>query len=280
MLDEITLIPAYLRFPGGHSDDSATTTALRAKFAFRRPFNVAAVGNCDNTSLVSDQILEGDISLFGENRGQTWGSVFVPDPQQLLFDDRHYPIGAIQNVEQIGNLADDFAVFIDDLVAFEPGQLVKAKIENLIRLMFTKYISTTDQTSFTSDADANLLNRFTTEFVGEKAYFGFFAIRGAANNVDKIIQVRERNEIAFECFRSGFCLAEKKTGAPENHIAAMLDITEQRLFQGQQFGPAVVDREHIYREGAFHRGIHVEVVQNDLGACVSLELQFDSCFVV
>jgi hypothetical protein len=139
---EITLIPADLRFTGSHPDDTPTAASLGTKFAFRCPFNVAAVGNGNDASLVGDQILIGNISLSREDRGKPFGTVLIPDPKQFLLDDRHHPIGAMENVEEIVNLPDDFAVFVDNLFTFKSGELVKAQIENLIRLVFAEDIST------------------------------------------------------------------------------------------------------------------------------------------
>src|SRR6266852_9831660 len=42
----------------------------------------------------------------------------------------------------------------------------------------------------------------------------------------------------------------------------------------------MIDRQHVDREGAFHRGVHVKVVQDDLGVCVPLEFQFNPGFLV
>src|ERR1700723_367998 len=104
VLNEIALIPADLCFPGGHSDDAAAAAPLRAKFAFCRPFNVAAVGNRDDASLVGDQVLEGNLSLFRENGCQSLGSVFVSKAEQALFDDYITTICATQTIEQIVGL--------------------------------------------------------------------------------------------------------------------------------------------------------------------------------
>ena len=38
----------------------------------------------------------------------------------------------------------------------------------------------------------------------------------------------------------------------------------------------MIDREHVDRKGTFHRGMHVEVIENDLGVRVPLQFQLDS----
>src|SRR5580704_8989006 len=94
VLDEIALISACLGFPGGHPDHAATATPLRAKLAFCRSFDVAAVGDRNDASLIGDQVFERDLSLVRQNCCEAFGSVFVPNPEQFLLDDRHYSIRA------------------------------------------------------------------------------------------------------------------------------------------------------------------------------------------
>src|ERR1700758_378715 len=106
--------------------------------------------------------------------------------------------------------------------------------------MVAKNISAIDQSAFAADPNADLGDRFPTEFVGQKLDLGFVAVRGAADDVDKIIQIGQRDEIAFQCLGPGLGLTEKKTGAPENHIPAMFDVTKQRFLERQQFGSAVI----------------------------------------
>ena len=42
----------------------------------------------------------------------------------------------------------------------------------------------------------------------------------------------------------------------------------------------MIDREHVHRKGTFHRGVHVEVIENDLGVRIPLQLQLDSRILV
>ncbi len=53
----------------------------------------------------------------------------------------------------------------------------------------------------------------------------------------------------------------------------MIDVGLIRLLERQQFRTAVIDRQHVDREGAFHRGMLVKVVDDDLR--IAIALQFD-----
>ena len=50
----------------------------------------------------------------------------------------------------------------------------------------------------------------------------------------------------------------------------MLDVAGVRFFEGKQFRPSVVDRQHDDREGAFQRGVFVKIVDDDLRIRVPL----------
>ena len=52
VLNEIPLISGYLCFACGHPDDASAAAPLGAKFALGGPFDVAAVGNSNDASLV------------------------------------------------------------------------------------------------------------------------------------------------------------------------------------------------------------------------------------
>src|SRR5271165_2248757 len=97
--------------------------------------------------------------------------------------------------------------------------------------MFAKNIPAVDQPGFVSDPNADLLYRLATELVCEKLNLCFFAIRGTTNNVDKIVEIGQRDQIALECFSPGLGLAEKKTGTPENYVSPVLDIAMQCFFE-------------------------------------------------
>ena len=63
-----------------------------------------------------------------------------------------------------------------DLLALEPGELIKAKIEDLRRLMFAEGVTAVRQARFVADQDADLLDLPLGEFEGEQFHSRFVAI--------------------------------------------------------------------------------------------------------
>ena len=52
----------------------------------------------------------------------------------------------------------------------------------------------------------------------------------------------------------------------------MLDVAVDELLEIERLGPAMVDGEHVDGKGGLQRGVLVEVVDDDLGDGVALEL--------
>jgi hypothetical protein len=78
--------------------------------------------------------------------------MFVANFAQFFFDDGEDALLFRENVAQVLDRVDQLLVFIVDLFPLETGELVKAKIENLIRLMFAKSVATLDQARLAIDA--------------------------------------------------------------------------------------------------------------------------------
>ena len=53
----------------------------------------------------------------------------------------------------------------------------------------------------------------------------------------------------------------------------MIDVCLVRVFERKQLRSTVIDRQHVDRERAFHRGVFVKIVDNDLR--IRVALQFD-----
>src|SRR5438132_7711394 len=110
---------------------------------------------------------------------------------QLFLDDREYALLFGENVSQVLDRLDQVLVFVVDLVALETGQLIQTKIENLIRLVFTKRIAAIRQPRGIANKNANFLDLRFREFEREQFDSRFFAIGRSANDTNEFIQIRE-----------------------------------------------------------------------------------------
>ena len=276
MFDEIAFVLFARAFPRRHSDHAFAAAALSAESADGGAFDESAVGDADDAAFVRDQILHVDLALVGNELRQTRTGVFLLNLAQLFLDDLEDARFLRQNVEQILNGADQLLVFVRDLVALQPGELIKAEIEDLVRLMFAESVTAFDEARFVADANPDLLDLFPAEFKREQFHACFFAVGRAANDADELIQIRERDEITFERFGAVFGFAQLVARPAQDDLAAMFDVSRVRFLERKQFRPAVVDREHRSREGTLHLSVLVEIVDDDLGIAVALQFNDDA----
>src|ERR1700737_3115126 len=87
MLDEIALFLFGGAFTRGHADDAFAAAPLRAKCAYRCPFDETAMGDADDAALVGDEIFHIDLPFVGCKFGAPRAAMFVANLAQLFLDD-------------------------------------------------------------------------------------------------------------------------------------------------------------------------------------------------
>src|SRR5262249_14911324 len=131
---------------------------LRAERAHRGALDKTAVGDADNATLVNDQILHIDLAFVASEIGQAIRTVLISNFAEFLFDNRQDAFLFRQNVAQILNRVDQFLVFGNDLVPLHPGELVEAKLQDLIGLVFAERVTPVDQTRLVPNENADFLH--------------------------------------------------------------------------------------------------------------------------
>ena len=160
------------------------------------------MGNADDAALIGDEVLHVDLSLVRRELRQTGRAVLIANLAQLLFDDGKDALLFRENVAQIFDRVDYLFVLLVDLFPLEAGELIKAKIENLIGLMFAERVTAFDQARFISNQDADLLDLPSCKFEGEQFHARFITVGRFANDANELIQIGKRDEITFERFRA------------------------------------------------------------------------------
>ena len=79
--------------------------------------------------------------------------------------------------------------------------------------MFAEDIAAVDQPGFASDPNADLLNRLATELIGEKLDLCLIAICGAANDIDKIVEVGRGRSGSLRVFQPWPRLGGEESGS-------------------------------------------------------------------
>src|SRR5256714_9951127 len=158
MLNEVAFFFFSRAFARGHADHAFAAAPLRAERADRGALDKSAVRNADDATFVRDEIFHVDLAFVGNEFGQARRTMFVFQFTQLFLDDRENALLFRENVTQILNRFDQLFVFVLDLVPLEAGQLIQAKIENLVGLMFAERVTAFGQTGGVANQDSNLLD--------------------------------------------------------------------------------------------------------------------------
>src|SRR5437899_201018 len=128
------------------------------------------------------------------------------------------------------------------------------------------------QAGLTANQYADLLDLTLGEFERQQFYPGFITSGGSTNDAEKFVKIRERNEVTLERFGALLRFTQLKASAAQHNIAPMLDIAGVRFLERKKFWPAMINRQHDDREGAFHRSVLVEIVDHDFGIAVAFQL--------
>ena len=124
--------------PRSHADYSLAAAPLRPIRTDIGALNQSIMRERDDDSFIGNQVFNRNLSLIRHQLGQPRGCVFFLDGQQLSFDDRQYPRFLRQNVHQVLDALDQFAVLGTDLVNFHPGQPVQLQFQDGIGLGVAK----------------------------------------------------------------------------------------------------------------------------------------------
>ena len=90
----------------------------------------------------------------------------------------------------------------------------------------------------------------------------------------------ERKELGFQFFSFEFGLLQQEASAADDDLTAMLDVACNRILHAQHTRLATVDGKHVDREAGLQRRMFVQIVQDDLAARITLEIDNDASVFV
>ena len=105
---------------------------------------------------------------------------------------------------------------------------------------------------------------------------GFRRRRRSLDQRDDLVDVRERNGEPFEQVGAFARLAQVVYRATRDDFAPMTHERFDHFLEVEQARLAVDQRDHVDAEHRFHRRLLVEVVEDDLGVFVALQLDDDA----
>ena len=273
VLDEVIILGVVLRLLGSHADDPLATALLGAVRADGRSLDEPLVGDCDDASLVGDEVLDGDLPLLRNELGETGAGMLVPDGLQLGLDDREDALLAGKDVEEVLDGLEKLLILVVELVTLEPGQLVETQLKDGVGLRLAEAVlALVVETGLVAQEDAELLDFLLAEAERQQTGAGLVAVLRVADDLDEVIKVRQGDEVALELLGAGLGLAEEEAGAAQDDLAAVLNEAGDRLLEREKLRTSPVDGQHRDGEGGLERGVLVEIVDHHLGDGVALQL--------
>ena len=167
----------------------------------------------------------------------------------LIFVEDHVLVA-----EQLAQLADPLhlvRVLLAQRVGLERGQLLQAQFEDRLGL------------------DVRELEAL------HQAGAGRVAVGDRADQRDDLVEVVERDQQALEAVHRAVERAQLVLRAADDDLALMADVVEDDLAQREQLRDVLDQRDHVHAERRLHRRVLVELVQDDLGVRIALELDHE-----
>ena len=98
---------------------------------------------------------------------------------------------------------------------------------------------------------------------------------GRADELDDLVEVVERDEVALEDVRTGERLAQLELRAPRDDLALEVEVVADELEERQRPRDAVDERDGVVAERRLQRRVLEELVQRDLRHGLALQLDLD-----
>ena len=235
-----------------HPDLAASAPALALVKADGVPLDVAGVGDGDDHVLFDDQVLDVDVLGTEDDLGAPLVAVTRPDLGELLNDHVENLLRVVEDPLELMDQRGDLGVFRVDLVPFEAGQALEAHFEDRLRLEIAQ---------------------------AEPAAEGGGRLRGAPGGLDHgdhLVDPVEGNDQPLQDVGPLPRPREFEGRPADDHLLAELQEALENVPQVEDPGLPPVDREHDDPEGGLHLGVLVELVQDDGGGLVPLQVEDDA----
>ena len=224
--------------------------ALRAVSVERRALDVAVAREGDDHHLLVDQLLdvEAALDLLGGDLGAARVAVALLEVVEVLADDRDDAPCLREDVLEVGDLGDQRAVLVLELLALEAGQAAQAHVDDGLRLALREREG------------------------GLQPGLGLVRARAAADDPDDLVDVVDGDAQALDDVQPLLGLAQQEQRAPADDLLAVREVGVEQAAQAQRARLAAVDHQVDDRLRGLQRRVLVELVDDDLRVLALLEL--------
>ncbi len=241
VLDEIVLAQV-------HALQALAAPLLLAVRGDRQSLHVTRARDRDDHVLFGDEVLDVEVlRCRGDRRAALVGELRA-DLGEFVLDDLQHEAHVGQHALEPVDLATKLSELLLDLVALEADETTQAHLEDRIGLGLRELEAL------------------------HEARLGFDVGLGPADDLDDLVDVVQRNDVALEDVGALLGLSELVAGASDDHVLLMLDVGLEHLGQRHGARYPVVKREHDHAEAGLQRRVFVEFVEHDLRDRGLLEL--------
>ncbi len=171
--------------------------------------------------------------------------------EQLLLDERRDPRLVAEQHAQLGDPLLQVRVLVLDPLALEPGERAEPQVEDRLRLQL---------------AELEALHEPVAGLVG---------VVGRTDQLDDLVEVVERDEVALEDVRARERLAQLELRAAGDDLALEVEVVADELEERQRPRHAVDERDGVVAERRLQRRVLEELVERDLRDGLALQLDLD-----
>src|SRR5918994_1449806 len=232
-----------------HPGDADPAAALLAERVDGDALQVTPVRDGDHHLLLGYEVLDLEVdALLGRDRRPALVRVGRPDLAELLLDDP-VDLGLVgQDAFEILDLLAQVPVLLLNLLALHRSEPLQPEIEDRLRLALGE-----------PEALPQVLAR------------RLHAARAADGRHD-LVEIPERDEQSFEDVRPRPGPPELVARPARYHVELVGDVVLEDLLVRERPRHAVDERNQVHPEALLHLGVLVEVVEDDLGNGLALQL--------
>ena len=260
-----------------HRPAPLAAAALRPVGRERRALDVAAVAHQHDHVLALDEVLVIHVGFAVEDLGAARRGEVGFHLDELVADDPHQARARAEDVQIVGDLEGEPVQRFRDLIAPERGQTGEAQFEDGARLRLRQANRAVGVEGVARIGDERDQGRHVARRPGalhQRRPRGGRVGRGA-DQPDHFVDIGDGDGETNLDMGGVARLGEQELGAAGDDLLAEVEEGAQHVAERQHFRSAAVQRDHVAAEVRLHRGEAPELVEDDLGDRVALELDDD-----
>ena len=240
---------------GLHRSQTLAAPVLGAEFGQRRALDIAAGGDGHDHILAFNEVFilhitgpVDDLSTAGHREQGFHLAEFVGN-------DRHDPLATAQDDQVILDLECEVFQFVGDFLDAQSGQALQAQVQDRAGLHLAEIIAAigVHRVAGVVDQPDERGNLTGGPAAGHQLFAGFGGVSTGADGAHDLVDVGNRNRQTAQDMAAFAGFLQFKRGAAGDNFLAEGDEMAEKIAQGEGFGAATVQRQHVAGERGLHR---------------------------